>query len=251
MEYRPWPIFFRVRLLNLFISIFSYISLSTRFIGAIISLLWGVFIFRSWVRDVTRERTFQGFHTLKIIGAMKFRIILFIISEVIFFVSFFWTFFYSVLNSNVELGHLWPPQGITPLDPSHVPLLNTLVLLSSGVSITVSHYYLISQHSTNTKLWLLVSIRLGGYFTILQVEEYFSSTFTLLDSSYGSIFFITTGFHGLHVLVGSIFLTVELFRIHFNHFSKHHHLGFELACWYWHFVDLVWIFVYSLVYWWL
>ena len=167
-----------------------------------------------------------------------------------FFVRFFWAFFHRRLSPNIDVGSVWPPFGIKVFNPFQVPLLNTIVLISSGISVTWAHHALIIGNFTQTKLGLLITVILGIYFTILQGLEYFEASFTFADRIYGSTFFIATGFHGLHVLVGTLFLVVILYR-HINYeFRIRHHFGFEAAAWYWHFVDVVWLFLYIIIYWW-
>ena len=167
-----------------------------------------------------------------------------------FFLRFFWAFFHRRLSPNVEVGSIWPPFGIQVFNPFQVPLLNTIVLVSSGVRVTWAHHALIEGNYTQTTQGLLLTVILGVYFTILQALEYYEARFTFADRVYGSTFFIATGFHGLHVLVGTIFLLVTLFRHTKGEFSSSHHFGFEAAAWYWHFVDVVWLFLYLVIYWW-
>jgi len=154
---------------------------------------------------------------------------LFIVSEIFFFVSFFWAFFHRRLAPNVEVGSLWPPFGIVAFNPFQVPLLNTIILISSGVRVTWAHHSLMSGNYTQTTHGLAITVVLGIYFTILQGLEYFEARFTFADSVYGSTFFIATGFHGLHVIVGTLFLMVTLLRHLKFEFRSNHHFGFEAA----------------------
>jgi cytochrome c oxidase subunit 3 len=176
--------------------------------------------------------------------------VLFILSEVAFFAAFFWGFFHSSLGPAVEVGSAWPPLGVFVLDTFSVPLLNTVVLLSSGVRATWAHHSLLAGRKPGVLSGLLLTVLLGAYFTYLQILEYAGSCFTISDGVYGSCFYLATGFHGLHVLVGSAFLSVCLLRAALNRFSVGHHVGLEAAVWYWHFVDVVWLFLFSFVYWW-
>lgn len=157
---------------------------------------------------------------------------MFIVSEIFFFVSFFWAFFHRRLAPNVEVGSLWPPFGIVAFNPFQVPLLNTIILISSGVRVTWAHHALIAGNYTQTTQGLTITVILGIYFTMLQGLEYFEARFTFADSVYGSTFFIATGFHGLHVIVGTLFLMVTLFRHLKFEFRASHHFGFEAAAWY-------------------
>lgn len=214
--------------------------------GLIITLL----IIFQWWRDITRERTFQGLHSSKVFLRIKIGIILFIISEIFFFFSFFWRFFHLSLTQCIELGIKWPPTGIQVFNPFIIPLLNTIILLTSGISITWAHYSLINNKFKRFISRISITIILGIYFSFLQTYEYLEAQFNISDSSYGSTFFIATGFHGLHVLIGTLFLIISFLRNLKIHFSKNHHFGFEAAAWYWHFVDIVWLFLYISIYWW-
>jgi len=168
-----------------------------------------------------------------------------------FFFSFFWAFFHSSISPNIELGGIWPPYLINPFNPYQIPLLNTIILLSSGISVTWSHIRLLNKTYNKTIIRLTITIILGIYFSILQKIEYREATFNIRDSIYGSTFFILTGFHGAHVIIGTSFLFLRLIRIYLGHFRKTHHIIFEASAWYWHFVDIVWLFLYCLVYWWI
>ena len=209
-----------------------------------------VFIMVVWWRDVIREATYQGHHTLIVKQGLKYGMILFIVSEVCLFFSFFWAFFHSSLAPTIEIGAVWPPVAIEPLNPFSVPLLNTAILLSSGATVTWAHHGIISANRKEAIISLFITIGLGLLFTILQAWEYYGASFTISDSVYGSTFFVTTGLHGAHVLIGSSFLIVCWFRLWFYQFTTSHHFGFEAAAWYWHFVDVVWLFLFTFMYWW-
>ena len=203
-----------------------------------------------WWRDISREGFLQGLHTAIVELGLRSGIILFIVSEVFFFLRFFWAFFHVRLAPRVEVGGVWPYGGIEPFNPLEVPLLNTLILISSGVSVTWRHHALESGNSSEVKRGLAITVILGVYFTCLQGLEYYEASFSFRDGVYGSTFFIATGFHGLHVIIGTLFLLVCLVRHLNKEFSKTHHFGFEAAAWYWHFVDVVWLFLYLVIYWW-
>jgi len=224
------------------------------FIGDILNLLIGllsvIIIIYKWWQDVIRERTFQGLHLFKVITIIQLGILFFITSEVIFFFSFFWRFFHSRLSVTDNLGRTWPPIGIFGFDPFDICLLNTAILLSSGVSLTWSHHRLIHGNFSDSINGLLITILLGLYFTGIQLIEYIEAMFCISDSVYGTVFYVATGFHGLHVIIGTIFLIVCFIRIKNMNFSIKHHIGFESSIWYWHFVDIVWLFLYRVVYWW-
>nr|YP_010274804.1 cytochrome c oxidase subunit III [Chrysopetalum debile]UJV31481.1 cytochrome c oxidase subunit 3 [Chrysopetalum debile] len=249
VEFSPWPLTGSLGALMLTIGLTSW------FHGySIIPMLLGLMIVAltmlQWWRDVIREATYLGHHTSLVVKGLRWGMILFIASEVLFFFAFFWAFFHSSLAPTPELGCSWPPAGIDPINPFSVPLLNTAVLLASGVTVTWAHHSLMEGSRDEAIKSLILTVLLGAYFTFLQAGEYWEASFTIADSVYGATFFVATGFHGLHVLIGSSFLLVCLFRTVVFHFSKHHHFGFEAAAWYWHFVDVVWIFLYLCIYWW-
>lgn len=203
-----------------------------------------------WWRDVTREATYQGLHTIKVTEGIRWGIILFITSEVLFFFSFFWAFFHRRLNPTLEIGLSWPPTGILIFNPFQIPLLNTIILLRSGVTVTWAHHAILEKNFSETTSGLLITVLLGLYFTALQAIEYAEASFCIADSVYGSTFFVATGFHGLHVIIGTLLLLTMLTRHLINHLSNYHHFGLEAAIWYWHFVDVVWLFLYTFIYWW-
>lgn len=203
-----------------------------------------------WWRDVIREASFQGHHTLVVQRGLRQGMLLFITSEVMFFFSFFWAFFHASLGPTTEIGGVWPPIGIVPISAFDVPLLNTAVLLTSGATVTWCHDAVIGGDRYNAIVSLFLTVVLGIIFTGLQGMEYYEAPFTIADSVFGSTFFMATGFHGFHVLIGTTFLLVCFFRLLDNHFTRHHHNGLEAAIWYWHFVDFVWIFLFVSIYWW-
>nr|QAY81673.1 cytochrome c oxidase subunit 3 [Geothelphusa sp. DJL-2014] len=203
-----------------------------------------------WWRDITRESTYQGSHTSTVMMGLRWGMILFILSEILFFFSFFWAFFHSSLSPTIEIGLYWPPLGIQPFNPFQIPLLNTTILLSSGATVTWAHHAIMEANYTQAIQSLALTIILGVYFTSLQAYEYMEAAFSIADSAFGSTFFVATGFHGLHVLIGTTFLFICFTRLLNCHFSPNHHVGFEAAAWYWHFVDVVWLFLYIFIYWW-
>nr|AIS38195.1 cytochrome c oxidase subunit III [Brasilocerus sp. 2 DTA-2012] len=245
----PWPIISGMMAISLS---FGTINLfhnydSSLFMASLLNLLM---IMMLWWRDIIRESTFQGLHTLKVSMNIRMGMLLFITSEVFLFMSLFWSFFFSSLSPNIELGMNWPPKEVMMFNPMQIPLLNTLILVSSGITVTWSHFSMINNNYYQTMISLLITIMLGMYFTILQGFEYMEAKFCMADSILGSTFFMTTGMHGMHVMIGNILLTTCLLRHMKNHFSSTHNVGFESAIWYWHFVDVVWLFLYISMYWW-
>jgi cytochrome c oxidase subunit 3 len=203
-----------------------------------------------WWRDVVKEATFQGHHTPIVQLGMRYGMTLFIASEVMFFVAFFWAFFASSLVPKEATGGVWPPKGIIPFDAFHLPFLNTLILLLSGTTVTWAHHSLLKGDRKGTLRGLALTVLLGLSFTSLQAVEYSHALFNFSGNIFGATFFMATGFHGFHVIVGTIFLAVCLVRAYKGHFTPEHHFGFEAAAWYWHFVDVVWLFLFIWVYWW-
>nr|YP_010297271.1 cytochrome c oxidase subunit III [Lamennaisia nobilis]UML36887.1 cytochrome c oxidase subunit III [Lamennaisia sp.] len=249
VTFSPWPILMSFSIMSLLVSIIYWFNFKIIFFF-IVNLFILLICMYQWWRDVIRESFFQGFHTLKVIKGLKLGMILFIVSEVFFFISVFWCYFHMFLSPSVEIGTLWPPKNIQMFNPYGIPLLNSVILLSSGVSVTWCHYSLINSDLEKSIFSLQITIILGMVFSLFQLMEYFESSFSFSDSVYGSIFFMSTGFHGFHVLIGTIFLLMNLLRMMNLNFSSYHHFGFEAAAWYWHFVDVVWLFLYILVYFW-
>ena len=199
----------------------------------------------------------------------RYGMILFIASEVMFFVAWFWAFFNSALfpadasrharrvfgcgaarDGRLHRAGIWPPKGIETFDPWHLPLLNTLILLTSGTTVTWAHHALLEDDRQGLKYGLILTVLLGAAFTCVQAYEYSHAAFSFSGNIYGATFFMATGFHGFHVLIGTIFLIVCLFRAYAGHFTPTQHLGFEFAAWYWHFVDVVWLFLFVCIYVW-
>nr|YP_009485583.1 cytochrome c oxidase subunit III [Amblythyreus gestroi]AVZ00719.1 cytochrome c oxidase subunit III [Amblythyreus gestroi] len=249
VDYSPWPLTASIGAMTTtsgMILWFHKNNMMLYMLGMTILVLTMI----QWWRDITREGTYQGKHTLAVSMGLKWGMILFIVSEIFFFISFFWGFFHSSLSPTIEIGMSWPPNGIQTFNPMQIPLLNTMILLCSGITVTWAHHSLMESNHTQAMQGLFFTVMLGLYFTALQAYEYYESSFTISDSVYGSCFFMATGFHGIHVIIGTTFLLVCLMRHMLNHFSAKHHFGFEAAAWYWHFVDVVWLFLYISIYWW-
>jgi len=207
-----------------------------------------------WFRQVVKEATFQGHHSPIVQLGLRYGMVLFIASEVMFFAAFFWAFFgnalFPAVNELYNQGGVWPPKNIEAFEPFKIPLLNTIILLSSGVTVTWAHHALIENNRRDTLRGLGATIGLGLLFTMFQAWEYSHAPFGFKDGIYASTFFMATGFHGFHVIIGTIFLAVCWFRAYLGHFKPDHHFGFEAAAWYWHFVDVVWLFLFFAVYVW-
>lgn len=253
----PWPIF-------------GAFSAGTMAVGAILfmhnEVLWVLILgfllvlltMFLWWRDVIREAQHEGHHNPIVSLGHRYGMALFIASEVMFFSAFFWAFFDASLFPDDPVQFLraeytqgvWPPAGLEVFDAFDLPFLNTLILLVSGTTITWAHEALLDNKRPELIYGLGLTVLLGLLFTALQVVEYSHAPFGFRDGIYPSTFFMATGFHGFHVMVGTIVLIVCFFRATAGHFSPRQHVGFEAAAWYWHFVDVVWLFLFASVYWW-
>ena len=239
-----WPFLTSIASLNIVLSFIVFLKVNFYEL-LLLSFFFTLILCFFWWKDICRESS-KGEYRFLTVDNLKLGIILFIFREVCFFSGFFWRFFHYSLIPAVECGSTWPPFYLNSINPLTVPLLNTIVLLRRGVTVTVSHIKVINNN--NSEIFLLITIILGVYFSFLQGFEYFICSFAIRDRVYGSVFFIATGFHGIHVLIGSIFLFVCLFRFFFLNFSSINHLGYEMSIWYWHFVDVVWIFLFLIIY---
>jgi cytochrome c oxidase subunit 3 len=216
-----------------------------------------LYVMASWWFDVIHEAE-TGDHTRVVQISHRYGMILFIASEVMFFVAWFWAFFDASLFTNEAIqygrvaftGGVWPPKGIETFDPWHLPLLNTLILLTSGTTVTWAHHALLENDRKGLVWGLILTIALGLSFSCVQAYEYAHAAFNYSGNIYGATFFMATGFHGAHVIIGSIFLIVCLFRAMAGQFNPTQHLGLEFAAWYWHFVDVVWLFLFACIYVW-
>jgi cytochrome c oxidase subunit 3 len=207
-----------------------------------------------WWRDVIRESRVPGLHTPVVRLGLRYGMMMFIASEVMFFVAFFWAFFHYALFPEHVSGAttpMWPPAGVETFDPFHIPFLNTMILLLSGTTVTWAHHSLIEGDRKGLVYGLLLTVLLGMSFTCFQAYEYSNAPFHFYGGGiYSSTFFLATGFHGFHVIVGTCFLAVCLFRSIGGQFTPQRHFGLEAAAWYWHFVDVVWLFLFVCIYWW-
>jgi cytochrome c oxidase subunit 3 len=210
-----------------------------------------------WWRDVIREGVKEKAHTKQVARGLRLGMALFICSEVMFFVAFFWAFFGASLYPILPLEDVWaiakgvwPPEGIQTFNAWDLPFMNTLILLLSGTTVTWAHHALLQNKRAEVIKALWLTVLLGLSFTSLQAYEYAHAAFGMADTIYGTTFYLATGFHGLHVLIGTIFLAVMLRRAYTGTLESGQHLGFEFAAWYWHFVDVVWLFLFVSIYWW-
>jgi len=216
-----------------------------------------IYTMYAWWSDTIKE-AHEGHHTRVVSLHLRYGMIMFIASEVMFFVAWFWAFFDASLYPNeaaqvareAYTGGVWPPKSIEVLDPFHLPLYNTIILLLSGTTVTWAHHALLHNDRKGLIWGLAITVALGVLFSAVQVYEYVNAPFAFKDSIYGATFYMATGFHGFHVFIGTIFLIVCLFRAMAGHFTPQQHFGFEAAAWYWHFVDVVWLFLFAAIYVW-
>jgi cytochrome c oxidase subunit 3 len=251
VDQSPWPLVTSLTLLTMAISGVCYFHgypyggelLLLGFILTVSSMIL-------WFKDVIIEATYLGHHTAQVQAGLNLGFMLFLVSEIMVFFSVFWAFFHSSLAPTIEIGGTWPPVGIEALDPFAIPLLNTILLLSSGAFVTWSHHALIKGDRFGAIVGLIMTIILAIVFTAFQGYEYVEAPFSFADSIFGTVFFASTGLHGLHVIVGTLFLVVALGRMINYHLTDSHHLGYEAGILYWHMVDVVWIFLFIVVYYW-
>jgi cytochrome c oxidase subunit 3 len=258
----PWPIIGAIAALILAVGALTYMhpemfgsgmEPALKALGPwklVVGVILVAFTMAGWWRDVIRESHTPGVHTPVVRLGLRYGMFLFIASEVMFFSAFFWAFFHFALFPEHTVSGVWPPTGIFTFEAFGLPFLNTLILLTSGATVTWAHHALREQNRQHLIYGLALTVALGIAFTICQAYEYSHAPFGFRDGVYPSVFFMATGFHGFHVIVGTIFLIVCLGRAMKGHFTPERHFGFEAAAWYWHFVDVVWLFLFTVIYWW-
>ena len=219
-----------------------------------LGLLFSVWVMYVWWKDVVTEATFQKAHSKVTQLGLRYGMALFISSEVMFFFAWFWAFFNAAIYPTEQMGGTWPPSspelGVEVFNPWGIPFINTAILLTSGITVTWAHHGLRKGDKKALIRGLWLTVILGAIFTGFQAYEYMNAPFDFTGGIFGTTFFMATGFHGLHVIIGTIFLAVCLVRASKDHFTPDHHFGFEAAAWYWHFVDVVWLFLFTFIYWW-
>lgn len=247
----PWPIFTSFSVMNLALSIaltsHGYIGNNYLILLSIIVILYSMTL---WFKDIIAESTYLGDHTLAVKRGINQGFILFVVSEILIFISLFWAYLHSALNPNVEIGMSWPPTGIEAISAAELPLLNTIVLLASGVTITYAHHALVNKDRKNTLYGFVYSTLLIAIFVVCQALEYSYANFTIADSVYGSTFFSTTGLHGIHMIMLVLMLAVCTFRVYNYDFTDESHVSAEATILYLHILDIIWLFIYVVMYWW-
>lgn len=249
VENSPWPIYVSINILSIIIGIIMIIY--NKIEGNKILILSGIGLSISiynWLKEIIKESTYEGNHTKKVQKGITIGIILIIISEICIFITLFFAYFYNSLIPSIEISIKYPPIGIEIINPKALPLLNTIILFISGITATNSLNMLICNSRKYSILFLIITIILGIIFSYFQYIEYINASFTITDSVFGSSFYTLTGFHGIHVIMGIIFLIIALIRLISNHFTTDHYLNLSFANIYWHFVDYVWIILYIFIY---
>ena len=245
----PWPFIGSISAMVLAVGAVLYMHeeiswvMMLGFLGVLVTMA-------GWFWEVIKEAEYRGFHNPVVQVGMRYGMALFIASEVMFFVAWFWAYFNAALFPTEQIAAQGPPPGVQTFDTWDLPFLNTLILLMSGITVTWAHHALRENDRKHFMQGLGLTIFLGICFTCVQAYEYSHAAFGFQDGIYPSTFYMATGFHGFHVLVGTIFLIVCFFRGRAGHFKPEHHFGFEAAAWYWHFVDVVWLFLFICIYWW-
>lgn len=246
----PWPLLVSFEILNLALNLITSLLNSGKDANYILVHLFLILLISfQWFRDIIREAK-GGFHTKVVQRGILISFCLFIITEIMLFFSFFWTFFHGSLSPGVEIGAIWPPVGLHFINPWNLPLLGSCLLLSSGFILTLAHHAFIKGSKDITLFNMFWTILIGGCFVILQITEYVMAEFTISDSFFGNIFFMTTGLHGIHVIIGVLFLLISAIRIFFDQFTTEHNLCLEFSIYYYHFVDIIWLYVFVVYYWW-
>ena len=247
--YSWWPFIMAVGLfyvLTGFCFFINYVGLKILFLGLIILGSASYF----WLLDASDEAVYGGSHSRVVRNSLMKGFLLFLVSEIMLFFGFFWAFFHSALATSVELGSVWPPYGIMIIPPYDYPLLNTCLLIVSGFSVTWVHRGIASGSYRESLDSFLITILLGLIFMYFQIKEYYGATFNLQDGIYASTFYMLTGLHGCHVVVGIFFLIISMLSLLRGNYLRTHYLRLVFAIWYWHFVDIVWIFLFLGLYCW-
>lgn len=241
------PIFIRARVFSLIRTSLFIFKFGFSFNFTLARFYVGLRVFRLWLKDVTRESTLQGLHTNTVQSGLKWGLTWFLFREVYFFYRVFWGFFHFRTAPITNSSRLWPLIGVESIPVFQVPLLNTIILLIRGVTATLAHLETLKGEKS---IWIFITALLGLYFLALQGTEYYNSSFRISSRLYGRVFFFGTGFHGLHVTLGLSILLVITYRIHYGIIRRHHHFRLEFSLWYWHFVDVVWLFLFFFMYAW-
>lgn len=247
----PWPIAVSFGLLSLALSL----ALTMHGYVGHLNLIWLALVVVAgsatlWFRDIIAEATYLGDHTIAVRKGLHLGFLLFVVSEILIFAGLFWAYFHSAMNPTIELGSVWPPVGIQAVQPTELPLLNTIILLASGATVTWSHHAVINGNRKNALTGLFMTTWLIIIFVICQYIEYTNATFTISDGVYGSVFYAATGLHFLHMVMLIVMLSISYWRLRNYHYTSGHHVGYETTILYLHVLDVIWLFLYIVMYWW-
>nr|NP_644674.1 cytochrome c oxidase subunit III [Naumovozyma castellii]AAM34588.1 cytochrome c oxidase subunit III [Naumovozyma castellii]ATV99266.1 cytochrome c oxidase subunit 3 [Naumovozyma castellii]ATV99277.1 cytochrome c oxidase subunit 3 [Naumovozyma castellii]ATV99288.1 cytochrome c oxidase subunit 3 [Naumovozyma castellii] len=247
----PWPLMVSLSILSLALSLaftmHGFINnMNILYLSLFVLTLSSTF----WFRDVISEATYLGDHTIAVRKGINLGFLLFVLSEVLIFASLFWAYFHSAMSPDIILGAQWPPVGIEAVQPTELPLLNTIILLSSGATITYSHHALINKDRKNALMGLLITTILIVIFVSCQYIEYINAMFTISDGVYGTVFYAGTGLHFLHMVMLAVMLMINYWRMRNYHLTSGHHVGYETTIIYCHVLDVIWLFLYIIFYWW-
>lgn len=247
----PWPLIVSLSLLSLAISlgltIHGYIgNINIVYLALLVLLISSLL----WFRDIISEATYLGNHLIAVRKGINIGFLLFVLSEVLIFISLFWAYFHSAISPDISLGAIWPPISIEAIQPTELPLLNTIILLSSGATVTYSHYSLISGNRNKALNGLAITFWLIVIFVSCQYIEYTNAIFTITDGIYGSVFYAGTGLHFLHIIILAVILAINYWRLRNYHLTSGHHVGYETTVVYCRVLDVIWLFLYIIFYWW-
>jgi cytochrome c oxidase subunit 3 len=255
IDISPYPIYTALSILTIMISSILLMNRYTlgyiepKYINIIGLVILSINIYLWW-KDIIKEGLYKGEHNNKVEHNLNTGFILFVISEILIFASFFFSYFYNSLIPDIIISSFWPPKGILPINTYSIPLLNTALLFFSGFTITAAQYLININNKKDSIYYIIITLLLAFIFLLLQYFEYKSSSFTINDSIFGSSFFLLTGFHGLHVIIGFLFIFFALIRLYYLHFSSNHYLHLSFSAIYYHFVDIIWIFLFLSLYLW-
>nr|YP_008578707.1 cytochrome c oxidase subunit 3 [Candida bohioensis]AGW07353.1 cytochrome c oxidase subunit 3 [Candida bohioensis] len=247
----PWPMYTSFSLMDLALSLgltsHGYMS---SLLPMFLSTLCMLYSMTLWFKDIMAESTYLGDHTMAVKRGINQGFLLFVVSEILIFASLFWAYLASAMNPTMDLGMTWPPVGMPAISPAELPLTNTIVLLASGVTVTYAHHALINGNRTNTLYGFIYTTLLMALFVFFQYLEYKYAGFTMTDGVYGSTFYSLTGLHGLHMIMLTIMLIMCTYRVYNYDFTSTSHVGAETTMLYLHVLDVMWLFMYMMVYWW-
>jgi len=245
----PWPIFAAWGIFTVLLEFVAMLHEHNRSSYYILfNAIFFLIIVLRWGSDVTIEGSYEGRHTKIVQKLLKQGFFYFILSEIMFFGALFGSYIYVITHPTIWIGCEWPPTELFEMDPMKLPLANAFLLVASGMWGEIAHDALYLGLGSRASHYIGVLMIMGLAFVGVQLHEYINAPFGIDDGIYGSLFYFITGFHGAHVSFGLLFILIQYFRINNGNVTRNHHLGFDLSIWYWHFVDIIWLIVWSLIY---